>query len=101
MTQDQALTVADDAIVSALFCRRRDYAGQRPRSLGAAIGAGIAASERSISRTSSARRTRRKSVTPHHKSLLFDQDSPTLEDILEGRKLMDAERKRVFAVPLY
>jgi len=30
----------------------------------------------------------------------FDQDSRTLEDILEGRKLMDAERKRVFAISL-
>jgi hypothetical protein len=34
-------------------------------------------------------------------SLFFDHDAPTLEDILEGWKLMDAERKRVFAVPLY
>jgi hypothetical protein len=31
----------------------------------------------------------------------FDHDAPTLEDILEGRKLMDAERKRVFAIPQY
>jgi hypothetical protein len=31
----------------------------------------------------------------------FDHDAPTLEDILEGWKLMDAERKRVFAIPLY
>src|SRR5258707_498848 len=66
-----------------------------------AIGAGSAASARSISRTSSARRTRRKSVTPHHEGLLFDHDAPTLEDILESWKLMDAERKRVFAIPIY
>ena len=46
-----------------------------------AIGAGSAASERSISRTSSARRTRRKSVTPQNESLLFDH-APTF---LEGR----------------
>jgi hypothetical protein len=31
----------------------------------------------------------------------FDHDAPTLEDILESWKLMDAERKRVFAIPLY
>ena len=37
---------------------------------------------------------------PHHESLFGDNDAPTLEDILEGWKLMDAERKRVFAVPL-
>jgi hypothetical protein len=34
-------------------------------------------------------------------TLFFDHDAPTLEDILEGGKLMDAERKRVFAVPPY
>src|SRR3984893_3956930 len=61
-----------------------------------AIGAGSAASERLISQTSSARRTRRKSATPHHESLFFDHDAPTLEDILEGRKLMDAEHKARF-----
>ena len=63
--------------------------------------AGSAASERSISRTPSTRWTRRKSVTPHHQSLLFNHDAPTPEDILEGWKLMDAERKRVFAITLY
>ena len=31
----------------------------------------------------------------------FDHDAPTFEDILEGWKSMDAERKRVFAVPPY
>ena len=36
---------------------------------------------------------------PHHEGLLFDHDVPTLVDILEGWKLMDAERKRVFAIP--
>jgi hypothetical protein len=44
---------------------------------------------------------RRKLVIPHHESLLFDNDAPTLKDILEGWKLMDAERKRVFAITLY
>jgi hypothetical protein len=66
-----------------------------------AIGAGSAASERLISQTSWARRTTRKSVTPHHESLFVDHDAPTFEDILEGWKLMDAERKRVFAITLY
>ena len=31
----------------------------------------------------------------------FDHDAPTFEDILEGWKSMDAERKRVFAITLY
>jgi hypothetical protein len=41
-------------------------------------------------------------LSPGTLSILFvDNDAPTLEDILESRKLMDAERKRVFAIPLY
>jgi hypothetical protein len=85
MTQDQALTVADDAIVSALSAVGEIMpASVRDHLMRRAIGAGSAASERSISRTSSARWTRRKSVMPHHESLFFDHDAPTLEDILEG-----------------
>jgi hypothetical protein len=42
--------------------------------------------------------TKRESITPDNESLLVDHDVPTLEDILEGQKLMDADRKRVFAV---
>jgi hypothetical protein len=95
MTQNQALTIADDAS----FPRSQPLATLcRPASaitwLRRAIGAGGGASERSMSRTSSARWTRRKLVIPHH-------DAPTLKDILEGWKLMDAERKRVFAITLY
>src|ERR1700730_15045113 len=102
MTQNQALTIADDAIVSrsqplATLCRPASAITWLRR----AIGPGGAASERSISRISSARWTRRKSVTPHHESLLFDHDAPTLKDILEGWKLMGAARKRVFAITLY
>src|SRR5260370_28290787 len=51
-----------------------------------AIGAGSAASERLISRTSSARWTRRKSVTPHHESLFFDRHAPTVKVISQGWK---------------
>ena len=85
MTQNQALTVADDAIVFALSA-----VGEiMPASVRDHL---IAASnwcwQRRLGKVDQpdlvGRWTRRKSVTPHHERLFFDHDAPTLEDILEG-----------------
>ena len=55
-----------------------------------------------MSRTSSARWTRLKPVTPHHESLFFEHDAPVLEHILNGWKLIgELNASAFFAIPLY
>jgi hypothetical protein len=91
MTQNQVLTLADDAIGSAV-CRWRDHAGRRPRFHDRGKQLALVAPAQNPRSADPRQRTARiPSIILRHDDLLFDHGEPMIEGILKGWDLIDAQ----------